>query len=79
MTKRKKISDIKNIGFISTRIAGTDGVSLETGKWVEVLEEMGYICFYFAGELDTPKDLSMLSPKAHFTHPEIAFINQREN
>ncbi|HUT71589.1 MAG TPA: hypothetical protein VMW89_13030 [Desulfatiglandales bacterium] len=30
---------IKNIGFVSTRIAGTDGVSLEIQKWAEVLEE----------------------------------------
>jgi len=26
-----------NIGFISTRLAGPDGVSLETAKWVTVL------------------------------------------
>jgi hypothetical protein len=26
---------IKNIGFISTRIAGTDGVSLEIQKWAD--------------------------------------------
>jgi hypothetical protein len=70
MRKRKKISEIKNIDFISTRIAGTDGVSLETEKWAEVLEEMGYVCFYFAGELDTPKERSMLSPKAHFRDPK---------
>ncbi|MFC1862600.1 glycosyltransferase family 4 protein [Thermodesulfobacteriota bacterium] len=74
--KRKRISEIKNIGFISTRFAGTDGVSLETGKWVEVLEEMGYYCFYFAGELDTPETQSMLSPMAHFTHPEISRISE---
>ena len=30
MRRRKRISDIKNIGFVSTRFAGTDGVSLET-------------------------------------------------
>ena len=76
MHRRKRISEIKNVGFISTRIAGTDGVSLETGKWAEVLEEMGYTCFYFAGELDTPQDRSMLSPKAHFMHPEIGAINE---
>jgi glycosyltransferase involved in cell wall biosynthesis len=76
MKRRKRITQIKNIGFISTRIAGTDGVSLETGKWVEVLEDMGYTCFYFAGELDTPADRSIFSPKAHFTHPEIISINQ---
>ena len=27
-----------NIGFISTRLAGTDGVSLETAKWADVFE-----------------------------------------
>ena len=76
MHKRKRITEIKNIGFVSTRIAGTDGVSLEIGKWEEVLEGMGYTCFYFAGELDRPEERCMLCPKAHFTHPEIASINE---
>lgn len=47
---------IKDIGFISTRIAGTDGVSLETEKWAEVLEDLGHTCFYFAGEFDRPQE-----------------------
>ena len=38
----------RNIGFISTRLAGTDGVSLETAKWAEVLEKEGFTCFYMA-------------------------------
>ncbi len=42
----------KNVGFISTRLAGTDGVSLETKKWADVFESEGYKSFYFAGELD---------------------------
>lgn len=75
MHKRKGISEIKNIGFISTRFAGTDGVSLETEKWAQVLENMGYTCFYFAGELDRPEEQCLLSPKAHFEHPEISSIN----
>ena len=25
------------IGFIATRLSGTDGVSLETNKWVNIL------------------------------------------
>jgi lactate dehydrogenase-like 2-hydroxyacid dehydrogenase len=29
------------VGFISTRFAGTDGVSLEAAKWAEVLERLG--------------------------------------
>jgi glycosyltransferase involved in cell wall biosynthesis len=64
----------KNIGFISTRLAGTDGVSLETAKWADVFEADGFSCFYFAGELDRPKEFSYLAEEAHFTHPEIEEI-----
>ena len=60
-----------NIGFISFRFAGTDGVSLETSKWAEVLEGMGHTCFYFSGLSDRPDDRSMVVPEAHFLHPEI--------
>ena len=56
----------KNIGFVSTRFAGTDGVSLEAAKWAEVLQEAGHRCFWFAGELDKPEDVSELVPEAHF-------------
>ena len=63
-----------NLGAISTRFAGTDGVSLEMAKWAEVLEQMGHACFYFAGELDRPPERSMLVEEAHFTHPEIQDI-----
>jgi glycosyltransferase involved in cell wall biosynthesis len=65
-----------NAGFISTRLMGTDGVSLETAKWVEVFEARRFTCYYFAGELDTPPERSYLSPEAHFRHPAIHEINQ---
>ena len=61
----------RNIGFISFRFAGTDGVSLETFKWAEVLERRGFKCFYMAGELETPEDNSFLVPETHFMHPKI--------
>jgi len=61
-------------GFISTRIAGTDGVSLETLKWAKVLEKQGIKSFYFAGELETPSQRSYLCERAHFKNPEIRFI-----
>jgi glycosyltransferase involved in cell wall biosynthesis len=61
--------DPKRIGFVSTRLAGTDGVSLETFKWSEVLERMGMECYYMAGELETPHERSLLVPSCHFTHP----------
>ena len=67
----------KNIGFVSTRLAGTDGVSLETAKWADVFEAEGFNCFNFAGELDRPPEFSYLAEEAHFTHPEIVEIQRR--
>ncbi len=64
----------KHVGFISTRLAGTDGVSLETEKWAKVFEKEGFTCFYFAGELDTPPERSYLLDEAHFSHPDIRDI-----
>jgi len=63
-----------HVGFISTRFAGTDGVSLETAKWADVFEKEGFSCFYFGGELDRPPDRSYLVEEAHFTHPDIKDI-----
>ncbi|HYO89087.1 MAG TPA: glycosyltransferase family 4 protein [Candidatus Limnocylindrales bacterium] len=59
------------IGFVSTRFAGTDGVSLETAKWAEALERLGHTCFYFSGECDRPDGVSYVVPEAHFEYPEI--------
>ncbi|MFO8065162.1 MAG: glycosyltransferase [Spirochaetota bacterium] len=61
----------KNIGFVSFRFAGTDGVSLETAKWAEVFEQLGCTCYYLGGELETPSDRSMLVEELHFKHPDI--------
>jgi len=60
-----------NVGFISTRLAGTDGVSLETAKWADVFEKVGFASYYFAGELDRPPECSFLAEEAHFQHPDI--------
>ena len=60
-----------NVGFISFRFEGTDGVSLETSKWAQILEEMGHTCYYFSGLSDRPEDHSIVVPEAHFRHPEI--------
>lgn len=64
---RKKLS----FGFISTRFAGTDGVSLETAKWVDVLKTKGCDVYYMAGMLDTDPEISHLAPKAFFKHEDI--------
>lgn len=65
----------KNIGFVSTRIAGTDGVSLEIEKWADVLTRNDYHCFYFCGESDRELSHTFLVPEAHFEHPEIQAIS----
>lgn len=74
----KKV-DLKHlrIGFISTRFAGTDGVSLETKKWATVLEGMGHTCCYFSGLSDRPEEVSYTVPEAFFHHPEIEALNEK--
>ncbi len=76
MTVRKFERKVQSFGIISTRLAGTDGVSLESEKWVRVFEERGLTCYFFAGELDRPPERSYLSPEAHFNHPEIQEIQE---
>ena len=62
------------IGFISTRFNGTDGVSLETRKWVQVLERLGQSVYYFAGQSDQPREISFVVPEAHFLHKDVQEI-----
>lgn len=64
-----------NIGFISTRFRGTDGVTLETSKWAEVFQRNGYPCYWFAGELDRAPSISYLAPEAHFNSENNRKIN----
>ncbi len=66
----------RRIGFVSTRLAGTDGVSLETAKWTTVLERLGHTCFFFAGECDRPPLRSLVVPEAFYRHPEIDAVNR---
>jgi hypothetical protein len=61
MDQLKVASKIKHIGFISTRISGTDGVSLEIEKWAAIMESVRLKCFYFAGELDRPPEADSLA------------------
>jgi hypothetical protein len=68
-------STSRRIGFVSTRFAGTDGVSLEAAKWTSVLEGLGHEVFFLAGELDRPAERSRLVPVAFYRHPEIEAIN----
>jgi mannosylglucosylglycerate synthase len=67
----------RRIGFISTRFAGTDGVSLESAKWAEVLWHYQHMSFWYAGRLDRDASISMLVPEACFAHPDNVWINER--
>ncbi|MFQ6038641.1 MAG: glycosyltransferase family 1 protein, partial [Candidatus Aminicenantales bacterium] len=67
----------KRVGFVSTRIAGTDGVSLEIEKWTAVLERNGFRCFFFSGENDRPAEKCYRVDLAHFLHPEIQKIHKQ--
>jgi glycosyltransferase involved in cell wall biosynthesis len=63
------------IGFVATRFAGTDGVSLEAEKWAVELRGMGHDVYYFAGIVDRPAEKSREVPEAFFGHPDVAAIN----
>jgi hypothetical protein len=65
------------IGFISTRLKGTDGVSLEVGKWTQVLVRMGHEVYFCAGELGGYADQGTLIPKLHFADQSIVKLSQR--
>jgi mannosylglucosylglycerate synthase len=67
----------RRVAFVSTRIAGTDGVSLEIAKWAEVAESSGGLeCYYIAGECDRPQEKTILIEEMHFEHPEVKAINE---
>jgi len=65
------------IGFISTRLNGTDGVSLEVEKWATVLRRMGHELYYCAGELGGYAAGGTLIPQLHFDHQSIVMFSQR--
>ena len=67
----------KTFGFISTRFAGTDGVSLESAKWAEVLWDDRHTSHWYSGLSDRAPGVSMCVPEAHFGHPEISWMNER--
>lgn len=67
----------ERIGFVSTRFAGLDGVSLESAKWAQVLWDHEHVSHWYAGRLDRSEDISMCVPEAYFGHPENVWINDR--
>jgi hypothetical protein len=73
---RERVFMGKNIGFISSRFAGIDGVSLEASKWATVLEKSGHSCYWFAGELDRTPTNCFLVSEAHFQDDENKWVNE---
>lgn len=67
----------RRIGFVSTRFAGTDGVSLESAKWAQVLWHYQHSSFWYGGRLDRDPNTSMQVPEACFAHPDNVWINER--
>ncbi len=63
-----------NIGFVSGRLAGTDGVSLETAKWAAVVEKLGHKVFYCAGELEQGGPPALFEPRMYFHTAEADWI-----
>ena len=66
-----------HIGFIGTRFSGTDGVSLESAKWAQILWDYRHVSYWYGGRLDRDPDISMYVPHAYFSHPDIVWINDR--
>lgn len=65
------------IGFVGTRFSGTDGVSLESAKWAQVLWDHRHVSFWYSGLSDRQPDVSMVVPHAYFGHPDIEWIGRR--
>lgn len=66
----------QHIGFVSTRFAGTDGVSLESSKWAQILWDHRHVSYWYAGRTDRDPAITMHVPEAYFGHPEVLAINE---
>jgi glycosyltransferase involved in cell wall biosynthesis len=73
--KRQKLGH--RIGFVATRFAGTDGVTLESAKWAQVLWDHHHVSYWLAGKLERDPNVSLLVPEAYFGHPDNLWINDR--
>jgi glycosyltransferase involved in cell wall biosynthesis len=68
---------VTTIGFVSTRFAGTDGVTLEASKWAQVLKSAGHNYFWFAGLLDRNPQRCFHVPEAFFRHEKNLWIDHQ--
>lgn len=66
-----------HIGFIATRLHGTDGVTLEVEKWAKVLKKLDHEIYFCAGELGGYAKNGTLIPELHFTDQTAYALSQR--
>lgn len=76
-----KMKNSFNIMFISGKLGGTDGVSLEVDKWIESFISQGHKIFTLAGKYICPIENVKLENQFHiddirFDHPEQLEIEQ---
>jgi glycosyltransferase involved in cell wall biosynthesis len=64
---------MSNIGIFHYKVGGTDGVSLEIGKWKKVLEKLGHKVFLCAGDLGGTQG-TLIREMYHHT-PEAERVN----
>lgn len=74
MTAPSLSATSRRIGFISTRFAGTDGVTLEARKWAAILEGLGHTCHWSAGQLEADPAVGLADPRMFFGHPEVLAV-----
>lgn len=67
----------RRIGFVSTRFAGLDGVSLESAKWAKILWDHRHVSHWYAGKLDRDPAISMEVPEAYFYDRDNVWINEQ--
>lgn len=63
-----------HICFISYRVAGNDGVSLEAVRWQKILTRMGHKVTFVAGELDLG---GIMIPEIHFSNPKVVELHDK--
>jgi glycosyltransferase involved in cell wall biosynthesis len=75
------MNGLMKVVILATRIAGTDGVSLEAVRWQEILKSMGHDVTLVAGKLDKEgiciPELHFQWPRAFLLHEKVIFGNNR--
>jgi len=69
-----------NIGILIGRIGDIDGVSLETEKWIKVLQKMGHKIYILSGRFEddiVPKKNQTLWPPLSFFSPDCEWEQNR--